>query len=278
MRRPSPQIRALLLFGGLVVIWFLTPAFAKRFFHRALVEFQAPSYTGLSYLKDLQLYWSTRSRSQLELVETGMALARLNAAYELRNQQATAMERELDRLETLLDLPPLPEHKYVTARVIRRDIATWWQRLQIRKGWVHGVQVGQAVVYAGGAVGRVIEVNSYTAEVELISSPRFRMAAHFESDQRPVQYRGGISRSLQAPTGTVSFVPADIAPESATAPLRLVSSRLGGIFPDGLTLGFVDTLEPASDGLFAEGQVRLDTRLLALREVAVLVPVQTLDE
>ena len=68
-------------------------------------------------------------------------------------------------------------------------------------------------------------------------------------------------------------MPADVV-ASLKNPLRLTSSRLGGVFPDGLTLGWVYRLDPSPDGLFQSGVVRLDPRLQTIREVAVMIPLR----
>jgi rod shape-determining protein MreC len=175
------------------------------------------------------------------------------------------------RLEGFFNLPSLDEYRYEVARVVRRDLTAWWQTLVIRKGVNYGIEPGQAVVFAGGVVGRVSTVGAYTATVELISSPHFRAAAHIEGDDRPVEFRGGLNPGLQAASGKVATVPADVV-ATLKAPLRLTSSRLGGVFPDGLTLGWVYSLDPSPDGLFQAGAVMLDPRLQSIREVAVLIP------
>jgi rod shape-determining protein MreC len=69
----------------------------------------------------------------------------------------------------------------------------------------------------------------------------------------------------------VEFVPPDIFASPAT-PKRLVTSDLGGVFPPGLTIGYVVRLEASTDGLFKSGEVSLDPRLSELAEVTVLVP------
>ena len=61
---------------------------------------------------------------------------------------------------------------------------------------------------------------------------------------------------------------------STGAPRRLVSSRLGGVVPDGLTIGWADRLTPNPDGLLKRGKVILNKRLLGLKEVAVLLPIE----
>ena len=141
----------------------------------------------------------------------------------------------------------------------------------IRKGANYGIPVGAPVVYSGGVVGRVREARAYTADVDLITSPRLRLAAAFEDDTRPVSYQGGVNPPLAPARGLVEFVPLDLFASPAT-PKRLVTSGLGGVFPAGLTIGFVNRLEPSTDGLFKSGEVVLDPRLSELAEVTVLVP------
>jgi len=272
-RKLTHQAKSLLLVVLLLLLWWFTPVFFKRWTGVVFQEFQAPAWTALSYLRDLRSYWTLRSHSKSELIEVGVEISRLNAAYLLRNQQADATEREIGRLETFFDLPSHPEYHYEVARVIKRDLTAWWQTLVIRKGLNFGIEPGQAVVFSGGVVGRVASVGAYTATVELISSPRFRTAAHIEGDDRPVEYRGGFNPGLLPAYGQVATVPADVE-TSLKEPLRLTSSRLGGVFPDGLTLGWIYKLDPSPDGLFQTGKVMLDPRLQGVREVAVLIPIE----
>lgn len=276
-RNLTYQAKAFLLVLLLLLVWWLAPAFLKRWNRVIFEEFQAPAWTALSYLRDLRSYWTIRTRSESDLVEAGVDLARLNAAYALRNQKADTLERELRRLESFFNLPSHPEYRYEVARVVRRDFSGWWQTLVIRKGLNQGIEPGQAVVFGGGVVGRVARSSAYTATVELISSPRFRTAAHFEGDNRPVEFRGAENPGFRMASGYVATVPADLE-VSLKNPLRLTSSRLGGVFPDGLTLGWVYSLDPSPDGLFQSGRVRLDARLQSLREVAVLVPLEPREE
>jgi len=205
------------------------------------------------------------------MLVAGRDLSRLAASYELRLQELEPLQAEVLRLENLLKLPPQPAYRYEPARVARRDLSGWWQRLVIRKGRNYGISVGAPVVFSGGVVGRVVEVHQYTAVVDLITSPTFRLAAAAEGDTRPLSYQGGINDSFRTPRGTVEFVPTDIF-ANAAAPKRLVTSGLGGVFPGGLTLGEIVSLEPSTDGLFKSGEVRLDERLGHLTEVTVLVP------
>lgn len=265
--------RPLVLLLALLVVWWLLLPTLGSFLKLTFFEFQAPLWTVPSYVKDLGEYWTLTKHSPVDLVEAGRDLARLNAAYELKLQEYGTLSDELQRLESILSLSSNARFRYEIARVSRRDQSSWWQQIIIRKGRLHGIREGAAVVYGGGVAGRVREVYQYSAVIELISSATFRIAAHLEGDMRPATYRGGRNLSFQPASGSVTNVQSDILIAS-DAPLRLVTSRLGGVFPDGLTIGWVDYLDPGSAGLFQSGQVRLDTRLLALREVAVLIPLE----
>lgn len=126
-------------------------------------------------------------------------------------------------------------------------------------------------MYRDGVVGRVVEVHEYTCVVELVSSASFRVAAHVDGDTRPVTFVGTPAPLFSTPGGEATNVPADITADPLK-PRRLVTSRLGGAFPDGLTIGQIRNLERESGGLFQRAQVELGTGLVGIEEVAVLVP------
>ena len=222
----------------------------------------------------MQEYWGERLHSKNALLEAGRRLRQVYAGYEFQAQQADALRAEVKRLEALLNLPPNPQFRYEAARVARRDLSGWWQRLVIRKGANYGIPVGAPEVYGGGVVGRVKTVHAYTAVIDLVTSPDLRLAAMFDGDARPVSYEGGVNPPLASPRGIVEYVPSDIT-VSPKHPRRLVTSGLGGVFPAGLTIGYVTHLGASTDGLFKSGEVALDPRLSELNEVTVLVPVKS---
>jgi rod shape-determining protein MreC len=254
-----------------LILWWLLPTVFRTFGRISFYEFQAPAWSAFSHISDLQEYWALRVHDKNELIAAGRDLARLNAYYSINRQSDVFERQEMERLEAMLQLPSLPNIHYEVARVVRRDINAWWQQLIIRKGKLHGITKGAAVIFNGGVVGRVSEVRLNTSVVELVTSNHFRMVAHIEEDLRPIIVRGGSNFALNPPMGTVSNIPPDVIidPEK---PQRVVSSRMGGIFPDGLTIGWIDVTQPSTDRLFLEGTLRMDPRLYSVREVAVLIP------
>ena len=265
------QARPFVTLGVVLLAWALLPTVFKRFARLSFYEFQAPIEVGASYVRDLQDFWSQRTRSKTELIEASRDLARLNASYELRLREDARLRAEIERLETLLRLPSYGEYRSEPARVTRRDFTAWWQRLSIRKGANHGLKVGSPVIHAGGLVGRISEVHATTAVVEMLGSPRLRLAAVFEGDDRPISFQGGVNPPMRPAEALLEFVPLDLF-ATPSAPRRLVTSGLGGVYPPGLYVGEVWQLEPSTDGLFKTGRARLDPALARLTEVTVLVP------
>jgi rod shape-determining protein MreC len=270
------KVKPLVALGVFLLVWWLVPTAIKSFLKVSFSEFQAPAWVATSYLDDLEDFWARRSHSKVELIEAGREVARAKSLYQFNAQRKETLENEIQRLEAILRLPSRREFRYEVARVVRRDLSAWWQQIVIRKGNDYDIPLGAAVVFSGGVVGRVVEVGAFTSRVELITSPNFRMAANFEGDERPVVYQGVAQSGFGDPHGTVRDAPQDIV-ASTQAPLRLVSTRLGGTFPPGLMIGRVLWLEPGSTGIFQAGKVELDNRLLSLHEVAVLIPLYPIE-
>jgi rod shape-determining protein MreC len=265
-------------FATLTVVllaWLILPIGFKAFSRASFFELTAPITIAASYARDLQSYWSLRGHSKDELIRAGRDLARLTSTYELAVQQNSELRAEISRLESLLHVPAFQEYRYEPARVVRRDFSLWWQQIVIRKGRNYGIPVGAPVIFSGGVVGRVTAVYSTTSAVELISSPSLRLSGMIEGDNKQlISFQGGLNATFAPPTGVVEFVPLGIV-ASENAPLRVITSGLGGVFPPGLTIGRITALRRNTDGMFQSGEVLLDDRLGSLTEVTVLVPLST---
>jgi rod shape-determining protein MreC len=270
-RKRFDQARPFATLGIALAAWLVLPAAVKGFLRASFFEFQAPLAFAASHVRDLQSYWALRMHSEDELIEAGRDQGRLIANYETLAQDNTQLRAELGRWESEFRIPPRPGFRAEPARVLVRDQSGWWQQILIRKGRDHGIVVNSPVVFSGGLVGLVREVRAYTAVVELISSPSFRLAGAVEGDNRPITYVGGSNAPFSNPRGTIEFVPLDIYANSAN-PKQLVTSGLGGTYPPGLTIGRIVRIEATNDGVYSNGEVQLDPRLNALSEVTVLVP------
>ena len=259
------------VFGVALLCSLLLPSSVKDFASKAFYEFKAPLEALPSQLSDLQKYWLLKGKSKKALIEAGRDLARLNAAYELGAMENSSLRKQVERLENFLKLPSQERYKMEVARVVKRDINAWWQRLTLRKGSLHGIREGYAVIYGGGVVGRVASVGLYTCEVDLVSGRDFRIACHIAGDDRPIIYQGLGGVSLKPSGGEIRDVPSDIDDKSGAL---IVTSSLAGSFPDGVLIGEITSLSLDPDEIFKSGSVRLNPDLSSIKEAAVLIPVR----
>lgn len=256
-----------------LMLWFLLPIAIKRTTCNLLYEFEAPFWSLAAHIKDIQTYWSLKLHTKHQLMEAIRDLTRLNAAYELNITKAETLETEQSRLEALLNLPSFAQYSYEYARVQHRELSAWWQQIILDKGTNYNIPVGAGVIFSGGVVGKVSAVHATTCTVDLITSPHFRSVCHIKGDLQPIVYRGSIGSAYTPPVGLAEYIPLDLELTS-NVPICLVSSKLGGVFPDGLIFGYLQNIHILPNGLAQNAQVQLDKRLRTLREVAILMPLE----
>ncbi len=258
-----------------VAAWILLPATVRRLNREAFVEFQAPALHLLGKSRDLATFWEKKSRSTDELVAAGRDLARINAALEIKLKGMEDVRRENTRLREVTRYNVPADYLSVVARVATRDSSSWWQRIVIRKGRNDGIRPGAPVVFGDTVVGRVTAVHLTTSEVDLVTSPGFRCTAYLEGDDqnRIVLINGVAANSLGTAKARVSVIPYDYLLPAGT-PARVTTTGMGGVFPSGLTLGYLDGGAYATQvGNFKESLLVPSRDLYNLQEVSVLVPI-----
>lgn len=254
-----------------LIIWWLTPSFLKLFTQASFEEIQAPIWLATNRLEVVANNAVNKTKSKQELIDTIKELKRQNAYYKQIKNINENYAAEINRLESILNLPSRDHFRYELAHVIQRNMGSWWQTIRINKGSKHGILSGDAVIFIGGVVGRVAKTNYYTSQVDLLSNHSFRISASFINDNRPLFYQGKGPDLWGQPKGSIKNAPQDLTTDSAR-PLQLVTTGLGGNFPEGIIIGRVPWLEPDNTGMFQAGEVQLDKRLLGIKEVAVLIP------
>jgi len=255
--------------------WILLPSAVRRLNREAFVEFQAPALHLVGKSRDLATFWEKKSRSSEELVAAGRDLARINAALELKLKGLEDIRRENTRLREVTRYNVPADYLSVVARVATRDSSSWWQRIVIRKGRNDGIRPGAPVVFGDTVVGRVTAVHLTTSEVDLVTSPGFRCTAYLEGDDqnRIVLINGVAANSLGTAKARVSVIPYDYLLPAGT-PARVTTTGMGGVFPSGLTLGYLDGGAYATQvGNFKESLLVPSRDLYNLQEVSVLVPI-----
>ena len=271
------KIQPILALFAFLILWWMLPNSIKYFLKNSFEEFQAPLWIATDKLENFSKELFLNNLSKKQLIENIIQLKRKNAYYNQLVESHSIQKEEITRLENIFNLKTNDSFHYEIARVIKRDIGSWWQKILINKGTINGLKPGDAVIFKDGVVGRILETNYYTSLVDLISSQTFRVSASFKGDNRPLVYQGFGVNYLGQPHGSIMNAPQDIV-TSTHAPLTLITTGLGGTFPAGIKLGYVPWLEPDNTGLFQAGEVQLEKSLLSIKEVVVLIPYNRLEE
>lgn len=168
---------------------------------------------------------------------------------ELRREIASLM-RENQRLQEtvaiagdLMEMEAFKEYfqyregfELLSAGVIGAGVAETANALVLNKGSLDGVEENQGVICPTGAVGKIISVGPTSCVVQLITDPRFAMAAR---DQRT--RAGGILHGTGEETCELLYVRDNY---QITAGSPIVASGLEGIFPNTVPIGSVSNVGP----------------------------------
>lgn len=182
---------------------------------------------------------------------------------DLQQKLDTLSEIEIEnaRLRQLLDFRAQLAGSLVTARVIGYDAAGLARTLVIDRGESDGVVKGAAVLVPEGVVGQVFIVSSNAARVLLVSDHNSGVDA--------VVQRSRVRGIVQGtPEGGCQLKYVKRTDDLQVGDL-LVTSGLDGIFPKGLPIGEIASIDRRGQGLFQAAEVRPRFTQRDLEEVLV---------
>jgi rod shape-determining protein MreC len=150
-------------------------------------------------------------------------------------QAALGLDAENQQLRSLVKAVPKASVSYVTARVIANSGGAFVRMILINAGSEDHVGRGQAAITGEGLVGRLTEVGDRASRVLLITDLNSRIPVTIESTHAAAVLAGDNSerpRLLYLPSADMVKV-GD----------RVVTSGEGGVFPPGLPIGVVATVD-----------------------------------
>ncbi len=133
----------------------------------------------------------------------------------------------------------------------------------IDKGADSHVTLGQAVIDSQGLFGQIVEVDQYTSRVLLITDKDHAV---------PVQINRNGIRSIAGGSGRIDRLELENVPVTADIVKGdlVETSGLGGRFPQGYPVGYVDTVVVDPTASFAEVIIRPTAQLDRSRHVLVI--------
>jgi rod shape-determining protein MreC len=185
-----------------------------------------------------------------------------NARLSARNVELEEAALTAQRLQELLDLKSTYNLQATAARVIAGSTDSWTATVTIDKGTNAGIAVGMPVVDQYGAVGQVISCAGTTSTVRLLSDEGSSVSAMVQSSRAQGMLEGSIDGTLH-----LEYIRTD---QTVNVGDIVVTSGLGGVFPKGLPLGTVISVERTSGALYYDIEVEPLSSTESFEEVLVI--------
>ncbi|MED4272754.1 rod shape-determining protein MreC [Weissella confusa] len=168
----------------------------------------------------------------------------------------------------------LTDYKVVNAVVISRSPSNWQSQLIVNKGSNAGIKKGMSVMGSGGLIGRVSEVNTTNAKVELLSDDS-QVADRFaiRVANKDGEVVDGIVTSFNQEKNLIVMgqITSDVSLEKGDL---VTTSGLGGVTPAGLYVGKVQKISQDDYGLSKKIYIKPATDFNNIPVVSVAIPQQ----
>ncbi len=170
------------------------------------------------------------------------------------------------RLRRLLELEEHQPYNLVAAFVVGRSLDRLGGSLTLDKGIANGLAPNQAILTPDGLVGRIERATGRSARVLTLLHHDCAVAARIE--------RSRVDGVLQWEFGTQPVLNLRYisSQEDVKVGDRVVTSGLGGIFPEGIRVGTVAKVGLESNGLMKEILVHPAVDFRSVEEVLAYVP------
>jgi rod shape-determining protein MreC len=178
----------------------------------------------------------------------------------LRVNETDAENQRLRRLLALKQSLPL---ETMAGEIIAREWGGWVRSLTVNRGRGDSVARLTAVIAPDGLVGRVVDVRAGSSIVQVLTDPASTVGAHVVRTRTPGIVEG-------EPRGTLRFK--YMARDGGNLQIgdMVVTSGLGGLFPGGIPIGRVRSIDDRGAALFSYAQITPAVDLARIDEVLLL--------
>jgi rod shape-determining protein MreC len=246
------KIRKFVLLGSLVAACLLLLTLQMRGYGSAARDVfavvTAPIQTGLAKASRATFgLWAT----YLDWKNVRAENRRLREEVQELRVQGLRVTETSDENRRLRRLLALQEHLPLTTlsgEVIAREWGGWIRSLTVNRGRGDNVPRLTAVISPSGLIGRVVDVRPGVSIVQVLTDPTSTVGAHVLRTRTPGIVEGD-------PRGTLRFKFMARDGASIQSGDVLVTAGQGGLFPRGIPIGTVRTIDNRGAALFHYAEI-----------------------
>lgn len=185
------------------------------------------------------------------------------AAQAEKSARVAQLAQENTRLRALLELRPAISVRSLAAEIMFEAADPFSRKVYIDRGSSHGVVLGAPVINEAGVLGQVTRVYAFSAEVTLLSDKEAAIPVlNTRTRQRGAAFGGTAGMELRFMSGNADVQPGD----------ELHTNGLDGIYPPGLPVARVASVQRRAEGGFARILLTPAAAPDGVRHVLVLAP------
>ena len=151
-------------------------------------------------------------------------------------------------LENLLDFKKRLQFETLSARVVGREPAYWYQTIVVDRGRKDDVLEGMIALDPRGVVGQVIHAGEHYSKILLANAPSSAIDAMIQKNRTRGILKGAGEKGFE-----LHYVLKNADVKEGD---QIVTAGIGGIFPAGIPLGEVAKIYKRRRGMFQEIEVR----------------------
>jgi len=199
----------------------------------------------------------------VDVQEENEKLKKKVSLLEAENAENREMRIHYRRLIGLMEFSRRDRNKKLFASVIVEIDKPFSNLLIIDKGSKHGIRRNFAVVSPEGIVGKIQSVTPFQSVVQLITDSHSQFPVLVQQSRTKAMVSGSQDGTLQ-----LKHIPRrlDLSEND-----QVVTSGLAGIFPKGLSVGKIQSIQKKSFELFQRVVLTPAVNLGKIEEVAVII-------
>ena len=179
------------------------------------------------------------------------------------------LERENQRLRGLLEIDKEINYPLIAAEVVGLDLSNHFRTATLNKGQADGVEAHMPGMHSEGVVGRIIWSSQHYSKVLFLIDPNSGLDVMLQRTRARGVLQGGDKDRLHLRyiLHNQDVVPGDF----------LVTSGAAGVFPPGILVGEVRSVEKDGKGVFQSVEVKPAVDFDRLEEVLIILHRRRLD-
>jgi rod shape-determining protein MreC len=219
------------------------------------------------YIVESTNKFSTNIKEIVNIHQENLALKKAIERFSLMEAEWSNTKAENQRLRSIVGFTTVQKSRPLTAHIISREPASWFQWIIIDKGRQDGIYINAPVLAWAGSkpavMGRVEEVFINSAKVVLVTNVLSAMPAEARALPEDGLVEGQNSHYLK-----INYLMPDTKIKVGD---EVVTSPLSSVFPPDILIGTISDFSSSDDEAFRSAVIKPAVNFNNLREAIVLI-------